>query len=142
MAQSLENLDCKVSFAVGNGKVEIPYKTFMQFKTMNTMCEDLDLSMDKLNNFPKIPCPCDINNVPIQISTNELQKFISLFEISIEDNKTEEELFAAITSSNTSFEEIKKYLILINFLDNQQFFNSLCKYSAKLIRENNAQLFL
>lgn len=142
MAQSLENTDYKVLFAVGEGKVEIAYKTFMQFKTMNTMCEDLDLSMDKLSDFPKIPCPCDSNNVPIQMSTNELEKFISLFEISIEHNdKTEAQLFAAIASSNTSFDEIKKFLILINFLDNQQFLNSLCKYSAKLIRENNAKLF-
>jgi len=142
MAQSLENLDCKVSFGVGDGKVLVAYKTFMQFKTMNTMCEDLDLSIDKLIDFPKIPCPCDSNNVPIQMSTIELEKFISLFEISIEHNdKTEEQLFAAIASSNTSFEEIKKFLILINYLDNQQFINSLCKYSAKLIRENNVKLF-
>ncbi len=142
MAMSAENRDCKITFAVCNEKIDIPYKTFMQFKTLNTMCEDLDLDMDKLIDFPKIPCPCDSNNTPIQISTNELQKFISLFEISIEHNdKTEEQLFAAIASSNTSFEEIKKFLILINYLDNQQFLNSLCKYSAKLILENNAKLF-
>jgi hypothetical protein len=70
MAQSLENLDCKVSFAVGDGKVMVAYKTFMQFKTMNTMCEDLELTMDNLDNFPKLPSIRDASNIPINF-TNE-----------------------------------------------------------------------
>ena len=138
------NPDFKIPFAVSDGKVEIAYKTFIKFKTLNIMCEDLEISMDELATFPKIPTQYDANNIPIPISTVELQNFVNLFELyngnENENENAEEELFEAISRLNINFNEIKKYLILINYLDNQSFLNSLCRYAAKLVRDTNINL--
>ena len=140
------NPDIKILFAVSDGKVEIAYKTFSKFKTLNIMCEDLEISMDDLATFPKIPTQYDANNIPIHISTVELQNFVNLFELYNKNEnangnaEVEAELFEAISRLNINFNEIKKYLILINYLDNQSFLNSLCRYSAKLVRDTNANL--
>ena len=136
--------DFKIPFAVSDGKVEIAYKTFIKFKTLNIMCEDLEISMDELATFPKIPTQYDANNIPIPISTAELQNFVNLFELYNKNENgnenTEEELFEAISRLNINFNEIKKYLILINYLDNQSFLNSLCRYAAKLVSNTNINL--
>jgi len=140
MAQSLENLDCKVSFAVGDGKVMVAYKTFMQFKTMNTMCEDLELTMDNLDNFPKLPSIRDASNIPINFTTDELTEFIKLFELCM--NLDNDVFINIMQNENIEFERVKKYLILINFLDNQQFLNCLCKYTSSLLRNSMRNMLI
>ncbi len=38
--------ESKITFAVSDGKIEIPYNTFIKFKTLSAMCEDLGMSAD------------------------------------------------------------------------------------------------
>jgi hypothetical protein len=140
MARSLEKLDCKIPLVIGNAKVMVAYKTFMQFKTLNTMCEDLGLSMDKISDFSKLPCICDASNIPINFTTDELTEFIKLFELC---SKLDNDVFINIMQNeNIEFEKVKKYLILINFLDNQQFLNCLCKYASSLLRNSMINMLI
>jgi hypothetical protein len=45
-------------------------------------------------------------------------------------------------NENIEFERVKKYLILINFLDNQQFLNCLCKYTSSLLRNSMRNMLI
>ena len=47
---------------------------------------------------------------------------------------------SALNAEYTNFEEIKKFLILINYLDNHKFLHTLAKFSAQLIQNGKAQL--
>lgn len=128
----------KIPFAIkdSDARTTVSLETFMQFATLKNLAEDL--GEDALNNFPPIPAQFDALGNIVQYDTETLEKFIRFFEISIDETKTEEFLFQAIDEENTEFEEIKKFMILINYLDNNKFLHSLAKYTANLIRDAKA----
>jgi len=118
------------------GKTTVSYATFMNFETMKCLIEDL--GTEDLKCFPPIPSMKDALGEPIEYTTPTLEKFIRLFEISI--TESEEVLLSALNAEYTDFEEIKKFLILINYLDNNKFLHTLAKFSAQLIRDGKTQL--
>lgn len=119
-----------------SGKTTVSYATFMNFETMKCLIEDL--GTEDLKCFPPIPSMKDALGNPIEYSTPTLEKFIRLFETSI--TESEEVLLSALNAEYTDFEEIKKFLILINYLDNNKFLHTLAKFSAQVIRDGKAQL--
>jgi hypothetical protein len=138
MACSAINPDYQVPFSIDNspGKTTISYSTFMNFETLKCLVEDL--GTDELECFPPIPSQKDALGNAIEYDTPTLKKFIHLFETSI--TESEDVLLSALNAEYTNFEEIKKFLILINYLDNNKFLHILAKFSAQLIRDGKAQL--
>jgi hypothetical protein len=132
------NPEFQIPFSINGtpGKTTVSYATFMNFETMKCLIEDL--GTDDLMCFPPIPSMKNAHGDPIEYSTPTLEKFIRLFETSI--TESEEVLLSALNAEYTDFEEIKKFLILINYLDNHKFLHTLAKFSAQLIRDGNAQL--
>jgi hypothetical protein len=126
-----------IPFAISNGKTSVSFETFMQFNTLKCLVEDF--GQDNLSNFPCLPKQVDGAGNVVEYDTPTLEKFIRLFEICIIE--TEENFFSALNAEYTNFEEIKKFLILINYLDNDKFLHSLAKFSAQLIRDGKAQLY-
>ena len=116
-------------FVYEDVQVNVSLNTLRKFVLIETMMTDLNST-----EIPHIPILYDAMGNHIQFSTGELQLFIDLFELCHNIVKTEDNLFQAISDSNISSNVIKKFIILINLLDNIKFLNSLCKYIAKLIR--------
>jgi hypothetical protein len=136
---NIENNDTLISslipFVYGNAQVQVELNTLKKFRLIETMIEDLDSTV-----IPHIPIQIAKNGTPIYFSSEELQIFINLFELRHNILKTEGDLFQAINDLNISFDMIKKFMILINLLDNQTFLNSLCKYTAFMIHSDKVIL--
>ena len=133
--------DFQIPFSIQGteAKTKVSFATFMQFQTMQNLVEDT--GTNDLGTLPPIPTLHDALGRPIQYDTATLEKFIRLFEISITTTTEDDsKLFTILEQEYTDFEEIKKFLILINYLDNTKFLNQLAKYSAILIRDGKVQL--
>jgi hypothetical protein len=70
----------------------------------------------------------DANNVVIQLTPGELTLF---FELAGKDPLTIEHLEA----STITPELLKRFLLLVNFLDYEDYLQTLCRYAALLINE-------
>jgi len=127
--------DFTIPFAYGDVIVQVHLTTINHFEMIKNMIDDLGSS-----NITPIPILNDAVGEPIHFSVEELQTFISLFELCHNILKNEDDLFQTISEMDISFNQIKKFMILINFLDNQKFLDSLCKYTAKLIRDGKVIL--
>ena len=132
MSAAFMSASASIPFVYGDVTVPINPETLKHFAMISNMLDDLGSSSIDLIPIPIIN---DANHNPIPITTEELQHFITLFELCINPEKTEEELFQAFRETNISFNLIKKFMILINYLDNQKFLGCLCKYTAILIRD-------
>ena len=131
-AMSAASTSPLIPFVYGNVSVPINPETLKHFAMISNMLDDLGSTSIDLD---PVPIVSDTNQNPIQITTEELQHFITLFELCINPNKTEDELLQAFRETDISFNLIKKFMILINYLDNQKFLGCLCKYTAILILE-------
>lgn len=131
-AMSAASASTLILFRYGDATVSILMETLKHFAMISNMLDDLGSSSIDL---APVPIVSDANQNPIHFTTEELQHFITLFELCINPNKTEDELFQAFRETDISFNLIKKFMILINYLDNQKFLGCLCKYSAILILE-------
>lgn len=121
-----------IPFRYGNVTVPINPETLKHFAMISNMLDDLGSTSIDLD---PVPIVSDANQNPIHITTEELQHFITLFELCINPEKTEDDLFKTFREMDISFNLIKKFMILINYLDNQKFLGCLCKYTAILIRD-------
>jgi hypothetical protein len=128
-----------VSFIYGDINIPVLLTTMKKFEVIKNMIDDLDSS-----EIPQIPIINNSYGEPIYFTKEELQHFINLFEISNNIDKTDEDVFEEINQyinqNNISFNPIKKFSILINFLDNHKFLNILCKYIGILIRNGKVKL--
>lgn len=131
-AMSATSASISIPFRYGDATVPVNMETLKHFAMISNMLDDLDSSSIDLD---PVPIVSDTNQNPIQITTEELHHFITLFELCINPDKTEDELFQAFRETDISFNLIKKFIILINYLDNQKFLGCLCKYTAILILE-------
>ena len=118
-----------IPFVYGDVKIQVSLETCQKFRTIANMFDDLDST-----EIAPIPIQIDAHGQPVHFSMEELQIFINLFELRHNILKTEDDLFDIFRETNISFNLIKKCMILINFLDNQTFLDSLCKYTAFMIR--------
>jgi hypothetical protein len=134
-SKSLIPNDFQIPFSISGAKTTISKKTFMEFNTLKFLVEDLGI--DDLKTFPPIPSQKDAMGNIIEYDTATLEKFIRLFETCL--TETEETFFKTLNEEYTNFEEIKKFLILINYLDNDKFLHSLAKFSAQLIRDGKVE---
>jgi len=132
---NIESNEVLIPFVYGSAQVQVSLSTLKKFGLISTMMEDLGS-----NEIPVIPTQIDAQGQQIHFSTEELQIFINLFELRHNILKTEDDLFQVIRETNISFNLIKKFMILINFLDNQTFLNSLCKYTAFMIQSDKVIL--
>jgi hypothetical protein len=120
-------------------KTTISYGTFKKFNTLKILADDLGLESFPLvlKTFARIPPQKDAMGNIIEYDTATLKKFIRLFETCL--TETEETFFKTLNEEYTNFEEIKKFIILITYLDNDKFLHSLEKFSAQLIRDGKLQ---
>jgi hypothetical protein len=112
-------------------QVHVSWKTLMRFRLfydINADCPSEDGSF-----FANIPIINDSKNVPIYFTKVELELF---FALAAKDQLTVQDL-QEITIST---ELLTRFLILVNFLNYDDYLHTLCQYTALLIMEGNYKI--
>jgi hypothetical protein len=115
---------CKYGTGEAVVQVEVPMWVLQLFRLFRDIKEDCP---EEASFY--IPRINDANQVPIDFNHEELNLFFDLAAVSsltIQDLKKE----SAITQ-----ELLKRFLLLANFLDYEIYLNTLCQYTAILIKE-------
>jgi hypothetical protein len=115
---------CKYGTGEAVVQVEVPMwvlQLFRVFRDLNDDCpEEASFYIPRIN---------DANMVPIDFNQEELNLFFKLASmnpLTVQDLKEE----SAITQ-----DLLKRFLLLANFLDYEIYLNTLCQYTAILIKE-------
>ena len=137
MSAAFMSASASIPFVYGDVTVPINPETLKHFAMISNMLDDLDSSSIDL---APIPIQLDANLNPIYFTTEELQHFVIMFEFCINPEKTEDELFQVFREMNFSSDQIFKFTILINYLDNQKFLECLTKYIAILILKGKVKI--
>jgi hypothetical protein len=124
-----------MTYGDGEFAITIPVESrvLLSFRTIQNMHENCDASnTEMVEGF--YPFINDAVDSPINIIKDELVQFFVLFTMTqkLDDDKA----IVALDEAKIPQETLKKYLILANVLDNDDYINILCRYAAFLIREN------
>lgn len=117
---------CKYGTGDNINVVEVPKEVLQLFRLFRDVNEDCP--SDDGSFYADIPIIKDARNVPIEFNKEELEMFFQLAAI----NSLEIDI---CKKHDISPELLKKFLILINFLDNDVFLHALCHYAAYLIKK-------
>jgi hypothetical protein len=128
MATQVEmDMNFTVLLTVGNKTMSIPLGLMKEFKTISYMIEDIGWDYKT----PIIVPPPQ----GLEYSHNELTHFIELMKLAINPEYTPQAFYDLATQMEITSNEVKKFLLLVNFLDNETYLNALARYTAQLIRE-------
>jgi len=112
-------------------QVQVPKETLLLFRLFRDINEDCPVEDGSF--FADIPIIKDAKAVPIYFTKEELDLF---FELASKEPLTIQHLDdSAITS-----ELLKRFLLLVNFLDYEDYLHTLCQYAALLIKEGKFAL--
>jgi len=112
-------------------QVQVPKETLLLFRLFRDINEDCPV--DDGSFFADIPIIKDAKNVSIYFTAEELDLF---FELSAKEPLTIQHL----ENSAITPELLKRFLLLVNFLDYEDYLHTLCQYAALLIKEGKFTL--
>ena len=125
MQTSSEFVICNYGAKESRVQAHVPKEVLLLFRLIRDVNEDCQT--DDSSFCADIPSVYDAKHVPIHFTEQELSLF---FELAAKEQLTNQHLEASAVTPNL----IMRYLILVNFLDNEIYLNTLCQFAAHLIK--------